>query len=310
MRIAIVGGGFYGLCVAEFFKGHDVHIFEKESDCMTQGSNLCQCRIHSGMMYPRSLKTAISCIRNFKPFFLKFRSAIVSDFLNLYAVHEDSNISVPEYEKFAKEIGLEIEEYKPDFDMLHVQKVYKVQEYSIDKDKVKEILLSDTKATLHLNSEVYLNDLKDFDIILNSSYSGINNFLEKSGLEPLPLVVQKFEKIIAKDNLNCSITVVDGDFFSSLQNKDLTTYTGCNLSKVMDKSRHSEVFQRVREIIPDVKLEYIDSVFGEKCTMNGDRLSNVFKHNNRVFSILGGKLSNVFDLSAQINRLKREEKWK
>lgn len=274
---------------------------------MAKGSNLCQCRIHSGMMYPRNIKTAVSCIRNFKPFFLKFRKAIISDFLNLYAIHNTSKITPREYEEFAKRVGLNIEEYKPDFELRNISKVYKVQEYTIDKNIIKDILLNDTKAIIHLNSPVYLSDLNDFDIVLNCTYSDINDFLIRSNLPELPLTVKKYEKIIAKDNLNCSITVVDGDYFSSLITPDgYTSYTGCNLSIVKDRSRYKEVFDRVKSIVPDIKLEYISSVFGDKCTLTEERTSNIFKNTDRVYSILGGKLTNVFDLSDKINSLKRE----
>ena len=96
-KIAIVGAGFYGLMLGKMLsKKYKVDIFEEQNDIMTQASAQCQMRIHSGMMYPRDLKTAMMCVRTFKPFMLKFKDAIVDDFKSLYAVANDSKISSKE----------------------------------------------------------------------------------------------------------------------------------------------------------------------------------------------------------------------
>ncbi|MDA8491721.1 FAD-dependent oxidoreductase, partial [Kluyvera sp. Awk 3] len=49
-QIIIVGGGFFGLYLAEqlSLKGHHVKLFEKEHDFMSRASYNNQARVHNG----------------------------------------------------------------------------------------------------------------------------------------------------------------------------------------------------------------------------------------------------------------------
>ena len=94
----IIGAGFYGLMLATFLaKKYNVTIYEETDDVMTKASSLCQMRIHTGMMYPKNLQTALSCVKTFKPFMLKFKKAIVDDFESIYAIAKDGNITTEEF---------------------------------------------------------------------------------------------------------------------------------------------------------------------------------------------------------------------
>lgn len=57
----IIGGGFYGLYIADFIasQGKRVLLCEYEDSCMTHASYNNQARIHSGYHYPRSLLTGM-----------------------------------------------------------------------------------------------------------------------------------------------------------------------------------------------------------------------------------------------------------
>ena len=94
----IIGAGFYGLMLATFLaKKYNVTIYEETDDVMTKASSLCQMRIHTGMMYPKNLQTALSCVKTFKPFMLKYKKAIVDDFESIYAIAKDGNITTEEF---------------------------------------------------------------------------------------------------------------------------------------------------------------------------------------------------------------------
>ena len=313
-NISIVGAGFYGLMLGIFLSKHNkVTIYESDSDVMTQASSLCQMRIHTGMMYPRNIKTALSCMQTFKPFMLKFKDAIIDDFKSIYAVAKDSKISADDFYDVQKSLGQSIKKIPNEFfDNNLIQGVYECNEFTFDPLIIKKILLDKCykhKVKILLNYKINnLNDLYNYDHIYMCNYSGINELLISSNLEPLDLVNKKFEKIFARDNLgNTSVCVVDGNYFSSmvLPNSNIKTYTSAELSEIhtLDNiTRFNEVFNRVKTYIPEIKLEYIKSQFGYKTIFNNSISRNCYiqKVNPKTTVILGGKITNVFELFKEL----------
>ena len=59
--VVIVGGGFYGACLALFYRSaaSDVVLLEARDDLLTRASYVNQARIHTGFHYPRSFGTAM-----------------------------------------------------------------------------------------------------------------------------------------------------------------------------------------------------------------------------------------------------------
>ena len=61
MKVAVVGGGFYGIMAsleaAKFRKVKEVYIFEKEASLMQAAGKYNQARLHLGFHYPRSFQT-------------------------------------------------------------------------------------------------------------------------------------------------------------------------------------------------------------------------------------------------------------
>ena len=64
MRIAIIGGGFYGCYLAfklktKFKSKYKIDIFEKNNDLLKEAAINNQWRLHLGFHYPRSKQTII-----------------------------------------------------------------------------------------------------------------------------------------------------------------------------------------------------------------------------------------------------------
>mgnify|MGYP001291441700 CR=1 FL=1 len=59
--ILIIGGGFYGTYLSEYFckLGKNVLLCEKEDSLMGRASYANQARVHNGYHYPRSVLTAL-----------------------------------------------------------------------------------------------------------------------------------------------------------------------------------------------------------------------------------------------------------
>ena len=77
----VIGGGFYGCCLALWLRAQagTVLLLEKESSLLSRASAINQARVHTGFHYPRSLSTAIRSLINMPRFVLEFRKAIVDD---------------------------------------------------------------------------------------------------------------------------------------------------------------------------------------------------------------------------------------
>ena len=86
--VAIVGGGFYGCCIALFMRSlyDKVVVLERSDALLGRASAVNQARIHNGFHYPRSFVTALRSGQNFGPFTEMFRDAVVDDFEMLYAI--------------------------------------------------------------------------------------------------------------------------------------------------------------------------------------------------------------------------------
>ena len=85
MKIAIIGGGIFGVTTAiRLSRNHDVDLFEQNSDILQSASGINQYRLHRGYHYPRSTDTAISAKNSelfFKNDFLILELRIVASYL-------------------------------------------------------------------------------------------------------------------------------------------------------------------------------------------------------------------------------------
>lgn len=320
MKAIVVGGGFYGLMLSTFLADkYEVHLYEEENDIMTKASSLCQMRIHSGMMYPRNIKTALSCLRTFKPFMLRFKDAIVDDFTSIYAVAKDSKVDADTFYNIQKSIGQSIKKVNNDiFDTRYVEQVFECKEYTFDIDIIKSILLKECLnkgVIMHLDT--HINALSDFpytDIakIFLCNYKGINDVLKGSNLPIIKeLKTVQCEKIYFRDNLgDIAICVVDGDYFNTMclpsRFKGLKTLSVINKPIIDNQSNKDVAFDIMQRFIPSVTPIYDHSDFGYKCFIesadNQNRTCFIRKENYPIetYSILGGKITNVFSLFEQL----------
>lgn len=92
----------------------------------------------------------------------------------------------------------------------------------------------------------------------------------------------------------------------------IKTLTGADLTNNSIKvdgewqSNYKQVFERVKNYIPNIELDYINSQFGEKAIIDA-QLRTCFirkeNYNKDVYSILGGKITNVFNLFNELKQL-------
>lgn len=237
----IIGGGFYGLRIAQFLVDElnikNVLVIEKEQQVMTRASYNNQARVHNGYHYPRSVLTAMRSKINFPIFTSEYSEAVKNDFIKYYGVATNfSKVSAPQFLRFYERIGAEIAE-APEalkwFDNKLIEQVYRVQEYAFNADTLRSILLRalDSRDIKIHRSEKVISVKKYNDTIavktdkqtytasrvLNTTYSSINHVNKASGLPIIPFKHELTEMCLVtvpKELSDKALTIMCGPFFS------------------------------------------------------------------------------------------------
>lgn len=242
--ITIIGGGFFGLYLAEYYSliGKKVLVVEKENDVMQRASYANQARVHNGYHYPRSILTALRSRISFPRFVDEFESCIDSDFDKYYMISNRlGNVTPKQFEKFCERIGAS---HEPAQSAIHqlvkpnmIDGIFKVKEFAFNSTLLKEkmldrlqnnnveILLNHDVSKIKKNNaclELTVRSATDVQQItskqvFNCTYSLLNAVLSESGLELIPLRHEMAEICIVdvpEELKKLGITIMCGPFFS------------------------------------------------------------------------------------------------
>ena len=221
MKIAIVGGGIFGITTA-FTLGeeYDVELFEKNNDLLKAASGSNQYRVHRGYHYPRSMETVLEIMKSENSFQKIFSQATVNHYEHYYCIAKKNSLtSVTQFVDFCTKNGLEIKESVLDC----VQKdsidlCVRVKESVYDPKKLKKLSLDKLKernVKVHLNTEVTDKIFEEFDKVVICTYANLNVLLDK-----FPELQQEYqfelcEKPVVKlpsSFQNKSVVIMDGPF--------------------------------------------------------------------------------------------------
>ncbi len=223
MKIGIIGGGIFGITIANrLAKSNKVEIFEKNDDILKAASDVNQCRVHRGYHYPRSDKTVKEVLESQDEFYEEYKEAIMRDTENYYCIsHENSQTSADEYVKFCQRNNLEYSLSKLDIiDESNIDLCVKVKEYLFDHKKLKAICWKKLKANnvkVYLNKEVSEKIFEDYDQIIICTYADTNELLSKFPEKQLNAQFEICEKIfvkLPKSFHKKSVLIMDGPFMS------------------------------------------------------------------------------------------------
>lgn len=246
--ITIIGGGFFGLYLADYFAslGQKVVIIEKENDAMQRASFNNQARVHNGYHYPRSILTGLRSRISFPKFINEFEECIKSDFEKYYMIAKPlGNVTTHQFKKFCDRISAPYkkapEKIKNLTNKHMIDEVYQTTEFAFDSVKLKnemltrlanrnvEILYSHTAKNVkynldssniivqieHENNQISISSKQVF----NCTYALINQILQESKLELIPMRHEMTEMCIVtppEELNNIGLTVMCGPFFSAM----------------------------------------------------------------------------------------------
>lgn len=246
--IAIIGGGFFGLYIAEYFAkvGKKVILIEKENDLMQRASYINQARVHNGYHYPRSILTALRSRISFPRFVDEFEDCIESDFDKYYMISNQLGKVTPnQFQKFCQRIGAPCDPAPNHIKDLTNPKlihgIFKTKEYAFNSETLKDRMLDRLKnknVEILLNHETlsieYSKEQSKIKLcvehnesvveisaqqVFNCTYSMLNSVLRNSNLSLIPLRHEMTEMCIVDvpDEIkDIAITVMCGPFFSTM----------------------------------------------------------------------------------------------
>lgn len=220
-KIAVIGGGVFGCTIATNLskEGINVNLFEKNNDIISQASLTNQYRIHRGYHYPRSKETAYQSRQGAITFQTEYPETIINGNIEHYycIASKDSMVSPTQYLSFMDEVGLE---YTPtqltSINSGSVSLTVKANELLFDPLLLKSSCkknLQKYNVEVNLNNEVKLENLKEYDFIINSTYANINSLLPTSLQQDYQF--ELCEKPVVKlpeEYKNKSIVIMDGPF--------------------------------------------------------------------------------------------------
>ena len=239
----IIGGGFYGCCLALFLRSISdrVLVVEAADKLMTRASRVNQARVHTGFHYPRSALTAVKSMVLHQRFMQDFPEAVVDDFQMLYAIaRRRSKVSANRFHRMFRDIGAPIEAVSASqaalFDNDMIEAVFACHEtafdYSILENRLSARLASagvrvqlstelETLAEVQTGIVAGLSDGTEVTAryAFNITYSQINTVLDKAKLPRAQLKHELTELalITPPEELNgIGVTVMDGPFFSCM----------------------------------------------------------------------------------------------
>ncbi len=250
----VIGGGFYGCCIALHLAqhGYAVTLLEREADLLERASYRNQARLHGGYHYPRSYTTAYRSRLNFARFTEDFQPAVVAGFTKVYAVaRRHSKVSPRQFEVFCALIGAPLRRVHPDISALFsarcVAAVYEVEEYAfnaavlrtllrarLDAAGVRVITQALVTAVEHpaddaLSVTTAAGDRHAAAFVCNCTYAGLNHvrgiarMYNRVKQEITEMALVRLPAVLG----NLSVTMMDGPFFSFMPFPDrgLTTFS-------------------------------------------------------------------------------------
>ncbi|HEY3787896.1 MAG TPA: FAD-dependent oxidoreductase [Urbifossiella sp.] len=247
----IIGGGFYGLYLAEFLASRlrRVLLCERGDEPMRRASYGNQARVHNGYHYPRSVLTALRSRVNFPRFVEEFRPAVRTDFEKIYAIpRQGSKVTAEQFAESMKRIGAPIAPAKDDvkelFDRALIEEVFQVREYAFDSTVLRRLMLERIRRAgveLRVNTDVRRIESRPggsigidlasegcqspvaarvmAGMVVNCTYSQTNAVAAASGIPLIPLKHEQAEMALVEVPAKLQglgITVMDGPFFSCM----------------------------------------------------------------------------------------------
>jgi hypothetical protein len=226
MKICVIGGGIFGVSIALTLSNndYDVSLFECNEDILLNASKNNHNRIHFGFHYPRSKETAEQSLNGYDIFYKNFSNCLINDFNHYYLIEKNGKVTTSEFKEFCKNLKLDFSEKYPndiEINLKDIDSSFLTNEPIFDIDQIRfelnqKLLKSNVKVFFNKKIE-NIEDVSEYDVVINTTYYNINNIKKIFGLPPIKL---KFQDVIIPyfkyNSKRFGVTVMDGEYCSVL----------------------------------------------------------------------------------------------
>lgn len=356
----VIGGGLYGCMIALQFaaRGEKVVLFEREGDLLRRASYNNQARVHGGYHYPRNRVTGRRSRANMARFEREFGFSVSTPAPALYAIaRHNSKVTARQFEEFCADIGTplyQIDRHDTElFDSHLVEAVYRVEEPVFNAAMMREGLraqLVKHSIDVRMNTSIvsacadagtivlaYVNPEGQGSLratrVFNCTYSGLGG-IDFDGVRLKTRLKHEITEMALVEMpaplRNVAITIMDGDFWSSLPFPDRQLHTLSHVGytphiswednsrdnvyellesyRKKNQSRGSRMILDASRYVPSFRLaRQHDSLWEVKTVLVKNEADDgrpilLEKHPYLpVWNVLGGKVDNVFDLMDRID---------
>jgi hypothetical protein len=237
----IIGAGIFGTYAAILLvkKGYEVVLVDTDIDAFQRASYINQARVHNGYHYPRSITTAAKTALYYQRFSKDFSFAINKKFKQIYAISATNSLANAEqFLKFSNQMDIPAREISTRdlFNPTNVEAAFETEEFSFDAQKMKSWLMTELgqyknfsvyfktnlNKVIHVGNQykLYFNE-NTLEIntthVINATYAGTNQILEKFGFEKINIKYELCEVILTSVSerlKDVGVTIMDGPFFS------------------------------------------------------------------------------------------------
>lgn len=239
--VVVIGGGFFGCCLALYLRSttDKICLIEKGDTLLGRASRNNQARVHTGFHYPRSFVTALRSRALQAKFAKDFEEAVLDDFTMLYAIaRRRTKVSGQRFYRMFNGMGAPIQQASAaDIGLFNddlIESVFACKEYAFDWKALQnhmqrrldtagiEVIKNAEAASINFSEdrahvEVSGERTIGASVAFNATYSGINDFLIQSGIETVPMKHELAEIALVNPPAELNgraVTVMDGPFFS------------------------------------------------------------------------------------------------
>lgn len=243
-NVAVIGGGIHGIAIAIALaeNGANVVLLEKKQGLLQATSGATNNRAHLGYHYPRSMETAIECLKGLKYFKMKYPQALYYPPQAYYVISKHgSKIKPGEFISFCKKVGIPCKIQRPSAGLLARNLIgcsFLVPEPIFNLRILtnllgKEILEkgvyikngSEVTGIEKISGDTYRLTTREgkkqvnytANVIINATYAYSNNVLRALGLKQdmTSYYLQTTEVVVAKTKKDIpALTIMDGPFMS------------------------------------------------------------------------------------------------
>jgi hypothetical protein len=324
MRIAVVGGGFYGCLVAlrlSEIAGLTVDLFERKHKLLSGAISANQHRLHLGFHYPRCDETIQQAIASFDRFQSSYSMAVEDIANNIYCVHSSGAVSAEDYVRKMRQHNLSFEEVATPIAISNAKDIavsLRVHEKMINLSELTRVVYAQVAASrinTLLGQDIKPQEIADkYSCVINCTYiepgEGVG-LRTKSELAIMLLARATSDwsgrALTIMDGPFCSIYPADNGFHtisSVVHTPAIRAASARMLEGIADSLSAEEWAELDKNILTHVR-EFVDidgfNIFGRYVTVKtkleqdrNDFRGTVVVQKENIISVMAGKISCAF----------------